>query len=188
MNYKTVTASTVVPVTVDFLKKQLRITGTDMDDYLLSLLKAATQSANDFTGRQLNRATLMAYCQYKGVYLYEVERGPVITIDKVEFINESSEVITLVAGDYTLVKEELSAMIFITATEKLVSISRTRPDAVQITYTAGYTGGTGSLFPESVINAIAMKAARMFTNPDDAVDEKYSISENLLRSYRCPII
>ncbi len=188
MNYKTLTPSAVFPVTLAFLKKQLRITDSIMDDYLTSLISAASKSANDFTGRQFNRATMMAYSFYKGEYQYEVERGPVVEVTKVEFVGDDGVVISLIAGDFTVVLEELSAFVFITAVEKLTGVSRSRPDAVRITYTAGYDGAAGSLFPEDIINAVAMRAARMYTNPDDAVDEKYSISDNLLRGYRCPIV
>lgn len=188
MKYKTVTPSTVFPIDTAFLKLQLRMTNSDMDTYLTSLIAAATQKANDFTGRQLNRATLMAYSFYKGELSYELERGPVDAVSKIEFIKEDGSSILLQSTDYTTIKEDLAAFIFITSPDLLTLVSRTRPDAVQITYTAGWTGATGSLFPEDIKNAVAMAAARMYTNPDDGVDEKASISDNLLRAYRCPII
>lgn len=188
MKYKTVSQLEILPVDVSFLRKQLRMTGTDMDNYLLSLIYTATSSANSYTGRQLNRATVLAYSFFKGESQFELERGPVIEVKKVEFVKEDGTVITLLSSDFTVVYEDLSAFIFVTSLDKLSGISRTLLNAVQITYDAGFDGSDESPFPEEVVNAIALRAARMFTIPDDGVDEKNSISDNLLRGYRCPIV
>ena len=188
MKYKAISTEETLPVDLPFLKKQLRITGDDQDIYLRSLIGAATRNRQDFTGRQFVRATLMAYTAYTGRMSYEIERGPVKAITKIEIVQEDNTVLTLAPSDYIVILEELSAFVIIDAYEKLVNVSLTRPDAIQITYTAGWTGEEDSRFPEDVINSVAMMASRMFTNPDDAVDEKCSVSDNLLRAYRCPIV
>ena len=103
-------------------------------------------------------------------------------------MQEDNTVITLSSSDYIVILEDLSAFVIIDAYEKLVNVSHTRPDAIRFTYTAGWTGEEDSRFPEDVINSIAMMASRMYTNPDDSVDEKYSVSDNLLKGYRCPIV
>lgn len=188
MRYKTISIEETLPVDLNFLKKQLRITSSDQDNYLLSLIGAATQKAQDFTGRQFVRATLMAYTSYTGRMSYSIERGPVKEITKIEIVQEDNSVRALASSDYIAILEDYSAFVIIDAYDKLVNVSLTRPDAIQITYTAGLTGEEDSRFPEAVINAIAMSASRMYTNPDDSVDEKCSVSDNLLKYYRCPIV
>lgn len=188
MRYKTISVEEIFPVDVPFLKKVIRKTGTDMDGYLQSLIAAATKKAQDFTGRQIVRAEIMAYSKYSCGVGFEIERGPVKEITRVEIVNADNSVTTLVEADYTVIPEELSAFVIIESSDKLTTASRTRPDAIQITYIAGWTGEEDSLFPEDIVNAVAMSAARMYTNPDDSIDERNSISDNLLRSYRCPIV
>jgi len=212
MKYKIVTPSEVYPVEVEFLKSQLRITHDQHDSYLTSLIAAATDWAIGYTGRQINFATLQAYCEYhdnsqsKNHYYglpgscyygmnarrsYFIERGPVSGITKIEYLNLSGELIELTSDDYQVENEEYSATIYINANYVFNNIDACRPDAIRITYTAGY-GGTVeekiTPFPELVRNAVAMKAARMYTTPDDGVDEKTSVAENLLKSMRCPIV
>ncbi len=188
MKYKAISVEEVYPVDVPFLKKQLRKTDSDQDGYLLSLIAAATKDRQDFTGRQFVRAEMLAYCKRTRASSFEIERGPVKEVTEVKLINEDNTTTTLLDADFIVIYEELSAYVMIEATTKLQNVSRTRPDAIQITYTAGWTGDEDSRFPEDVVNSVAMKAARMYTNPDDAVDEKYSIADNLIRSYRCPIV
>lgn len=195
MKYKTVTESIVFPCDISFVKDQLRITHTAQDSYITSLIKAATAYANDFTGRQLNYATLQAFAQYNEKDFYNIDRGPVGAISNIEYLNTSGALVeipahTVSVKGYTIFKYQFSAVIYIDDEFEFADVDTTREDAIRITYTAGYGGAhEGNVpFPETVKNAVAMKAARMYTNPDDQVDEKYSISDNLLRGMRCPII
>lgn len=222
MKYRTLTPSSVFPCTVAFLKDQLRITHTAHDSYLESLIAAATDWANGFTGRQINYATLLGYCSYLNVRNHSISNpgysgfenpmylgfsgagilgrsgrrhlfiasGPIIAVTKIEYLDTSGALITIPSDKYDLSRDEYSAAIFLKSDFEYINIDTRRPDAIQITFTAGYGGtATGAIvFPEIVKNAVALKAARMYTNPEDGVDEKVSVSENLLKSMRCPIV
>lgn len=187
MRYKFVVRPEVFACELDFLKDQLRKTDELQDSYLQSMIVASTAMANDYTGRQLNRATLQGYTYFKGL-IYEIHRGPVISIEKVEVVNTDQSVTELTADDYYTIEEELSIYLVLKTTEKLSAIDPTRMDGVRVTYQAGYNWDEETRFPDDVINAVATYAARMFLNPDNPVDEKNTISENLLKKYRCPII
>ena len=200
MNYKVITPSTVYPFDLTFLKEQCRITHTAHDNYLVSLISAAIDWAISFTGRQINFATLQAFCPLqlpvtKNNYLsvpteFTIDRGPVVAITKIEYLNLSGTLVEITSANYSVFKSDLSATITLSSSFSFADPDLSRADAFRATYTAGYGGSeVGSIpFPEVVKNAIAMKAARMYTTPDDGVDEKTSVSENLLKSCRCPII
>lgn len=190
MKYRTLTQSAISPCTVDFVKSQLRLTHDVHDAYLESLISAATDWACGYTGRQINQANLLAYSGYFGVKLFEIERGPVIAISKVEYLNNSGILVEIPALKYSVLKDELSAIIYLNDDFEFVDINLKRDGAIQVTYIGGFGGSvTGSIpFPEVVKNAIALKAAAFYTNPSDGVDEKVSVSENLLKTYRCPIV
>lgn len=200
MNYKVIDPSTVYPFDLTFLKDQCRITHTAHDNYLVSLIGAAIDWAISYTGRQINFATLQAFCPLQlpvtsNNYLsipteFTIDRGPFGIVCKIDYLDTSGNRIEITSRYYELVKNDLSAVIILSPDFVFVNPNLSRFDCFRVTYTAGY-GGTeeGAIpFPEVVKNAIAMKAARMYTTPDDGVDEKTSVSENLLKSYRCPII
>jgi hypothetical protein len=190
MKYRTIEPSTVFPVDLEYVKSQLRITHAAHNAYIDSLIIASTDWASDFTGRQINFATLMAYCGYSYNRLLYIDRGPVISIVKVEYVNADATLVLIPTDKYVLSKDEYAAVIILKSDFEYINADTTRPDAIQITYTAGYGGeSAGAMqFPELVKNAVALRAARFYTNPDDGVDEKVTVSENLLKSMRCPIV
>ena len=173
---------------IETLKDNLRKTDDIQDDYLYSLISAATKKAEAFTGRQIVRAKILGYCKFAGKIQYEIPKGAFIVVEKIEFILSDDTTLTLESGDYTEFIEELSAFVFIKAIDKISDVSRIHPAAVQITFSAGWDGSEEMRFPEDVVNAIAMNASRMYLNPDDSVDERNTTADNLLRSYQCPIL
>jgi len=189
MKYKILIASTVYACDLQFLKAQLRITHDAHDVSLESLIKAATDWAVGYTGRQINSATLQAYCKYTpSQVFFDIDRGPIIAITKIEYLNTSGALVLIPDEQYELSVNEYSGTIYLKSDFQFVNIDMVRPDAIRVTYTAGYGDILANPFPEFVRNAVALKAARFYTNPEDGVDEKVTVSENLLNSMRCPIV
>ena len=207
MKYRVVIPPSTLPFSVDYLKSQLRITFTAQDSYLESLIGAATDWACGYTGRQINYALILAYCGYQDLYKYlhnfnicynnrentiyfDLERGPVISINNISYLNSLGIETTLSEDDYTLVLEEYSAKINLSSTFQFQDIDLNRSDAFRIVYFGGFGGSDPNAIalPEIIKNAIALKAAQFYTNPSDGVDEKTSVSENLLKTFRCPVV
>ena len=213
MKYRTLTPSAVYPCDIDFFKSQLRITHNSHDLYLQSLIIAATEWAIGYTGRQINYAQILAYCGYYVNRSYSdlmpvmdsysfspgasfvhrfftIDRGPVISITNVSYYNTSGALVEILSSDYFVTKEEYSTKVYLKDTFNFVDIDTKRNDCIQITYNGGWGGtATGHIdFPEVIRNAVALRAAQLYTNPADSVDEKISVSENLLKTFRCPIV
>ena len=189
MKYKILIPSIVFACDLQFLKDQLRITHEAHDLYLESLIAAATDWAVGYTGRQINSATLQAYAQYSLCKMsYDIDRGPITEITKIEYLNSLGVLVPIPVGQYELSANQYSGTVFLKAGFEFVNVDMVRPDAIRITYTAGYGDVAENPFPEFVRNAVALKAARFYTNPEDGVDEKVTVSENLLNSMRCPIV
>ncbi len=188
MKYKTLVQPEVFACELSFLKDQLRKTDSQQDAYLKSLIVASMHMANDYTGRQLNRATLQAYGQFKGLRIYEIHRGPVVSVTKVEIVTTENVITELLSSDYYIIQEDYSIYLIIKDTVYLGAVDYNRPDAVRITYIAGYNWGEETRFPEDITNAVALYASRMYLNPDNSIDERNTTSDNLLKKYRCPII
>jgi len=190
MKYKILIPSVVFACELQFLKDQLRVTHDAHDLYLESLIAAATDSATKDTGRQINFATLQASSGWGAKNCnraFIIERGPIGDIIKIEYLNTGSLLVEIPVEKYELTKDEYQGTIFLKSDYQFVDIDTTRPDAIRITYTAGWGEATNP-FPELIRNAVALRAARFYTSPDDGVDEKVTVSQNLLRSISCPIV
>lgn len=190
MRYRILIPSIVFACDLQFLKDQLRITHNAHDLYLNSLIAAATDSATKDTGRQINFATLQASCGWDAKNCnraFILERGPVVEIIEIQYLNTSGTVVDIPLSNYELVKNEYQGTIYLKSDFKFIDIDTMRQDAIRITYTAGWGEATNP-FPELIRNAIALRAARFYTSPDDGVDEKVTVSQNLLRSISCPIV
>ena len=188
MKFKTLETIEKYACDIDLLKSNLRKTDDSQDNYLYSLIKTATKKAENYIGKQIVRSKILGFCPYVGKIQYEINRGANIVIEKVELVLIDGTTLTLDSAYYESFVEELDAYLFIKSPDKLANVSRTHPAAIQITFSAGWDGTELMPFPEDIVNASAMKATRMYMNPDDGVDEKTTASENLLKPYRCPIL
>lgn len=188
MKYRIITPATAYPCDLDFLKDQLRITHNAHDSILNSYIIAATETAILETGRQLNYAALQGISKYAGERYFIIERGPVKAVSKVEYLNLSGNLVEIISAQYDLQMDEYGASIFLTDDFVLTNPNLSRPDAIRISFTAGWGKDLTDPFPELIRNAVAMKASRFYTNPDDGVDGKVTVSQNLLRSIACPIV
>lgn len=199
METRIIEPSVVFPCDLPFLKDQLRITHTAHDAYLTSLIAAATEQAYQCTGRQPNYATILQSEPgelLKNGYnmgpkrIFTIQRGPVIAVTKIEYLDASAAVILIDSSNYSVEKGEYDAMIYLEDSFNFTDLNTDRPDAIRITFTAGF-GGTAAgnrPFPEMLRNAVSMIAARLYTNPTDGIDEKASVSDNLLKFLKCPIV
>ena len=89
----------VSPVTLEDVKKHLRITGDEFDDNLRGLLEAATDAAENFTGLKLRDESYSVICDYSR----EIATGllPIRSVEvKVEgaVVNGSKVLLPVVPG------------------------------------------------------------------------------------------
>lgn len=101
MGLTVVTPPTVQPATLAETKAHLRVTHTDEDDYISSLIVAATQHIERIVGISLMertyRLTLDAFSDY-----IELPRGPVQSVTSVQYTDEDGITQTVATADYTV--------------------------------------------------------------------------------------
>jgi uncharacterized phiE125 gp8 family phage protein len=182
------TAATALPVTVEELRQQLRLgADTSQDTLLTRCIKSATNWAQNQTGRIFMPTTLVGYLPQLTGESIEIINGPISAISSIMiYEEETTETPTeLDAEFYELDNVWLTAQLnFLDDFEAPDCANRF--DAVQIEYTAGFSDADA--VPEDIKDAIIMKAARLFTHPDDGVNERYTISESLLNPYKVPSV
>jgi uncharacterized phiE125 gp8 family phage protein len=110
MGYKVITEPTVEPVSIDEARLHLRLDAYDSpathpDDPLIeALITAAREWAENFTGLTIAQKTIeLAIDRFpsSGVEI-ELERGPVVTITSLTYVDEDAAEQTVDSANYTL--------------------------------------------------------------------------------------
>jgi uncharacterized phiE125 gp8 family phage protein len=145
MTTRILTAPVCEPITLAEAKAHLRIEDdiTSEDDYITALIIAARQVCENRLTRALvyQQVELSLEC-FDAVI--ELPRAPLRSVESVKYINSNGVLTTLVADtDYQIDSRREPALVF-PAYGKSWPGTRAVPNAVTITYWAGYEPGAGS--------------------------------------------
>lgn len=190
--YKLKTAPTFEPVTLEELKRNLRIGTQDeadetQDALLQEILDMVIDQVQDDTGRQLARATYLAYMDdFPASGNMELTKGPVDAISSVKYYNNSNVLTTMNAGDYTLDNVELTARLRFLETYTVYS---ERLNGVVIEFTCGWA--TAAEIPKQLKDAVVLLASERFLNPENpglnfGVGLRVTRAEQILAKYKVP--
>jgi uncharacterized phiE125 gp8 family phage protein len=160
MSLATVTPPEAAPVSLADAKAFVRVDFSDDDVMLAELIDAATEHVEEATGRQFMPATFMmtARCFPYDGGLLRLPRSPLIEVDSVAYRDRDGAVHTLVENvDYLVDDGAVPPTI-----EPVVRWPDTGdyPDAVQVTFAAGYAsdGGSPPYYPIPARAQVAIKA------------------------------
>jgi hypothetical protein len=141
------------------LKSHLRITANDLDGQLDMYLRAAVDSAEQFTGIVLVKSGMELEEDFAKLLRLPL---PLMSVEGVSVDGEE-----LSSDDYTVTGG------------KLVFSEGVSGSVVQVSCTAGRTH-----MEEDILAAIMLRAAKLFNNPADSAEMLISASDNLLTPYR----
>jgi hypothetical protein len=188
---------TVEPVSVSEAKQHCRVIEDADDDYITGLITAARIHAERQTNRaflqQTWRMSLDRFPGYQpwnlgspfapvvgrqfsteyvcGRYMQPpllLPRPKLIAVASLEYIDINGELQTMDPGDYVVGGDSEPAMLFPLPFTWWPATTWGRPDAVQVTYTAGY-GSTADDVPENVKLAIKGLVAHWYENRESSV-------------------
>jgi len=156
-----------LPVTVDECKRDLRMTASDQDALIQDLIVAAVDYCDGSFGL-LNRALItqtwkMVVPELKSCF--EIPLTPVVSISSASYYDESNDLQSYDPANYIVTGDNDRAMIDLAGTATLPG-TYDRPDAVSITFVAGY-GAAGDV-PSSIRMAIRLLVSHWFESPIDA--------------------
>lgn len=180
---KTVPAS--LPVSIDDLRGQLRLgNDTTYDTELTRYIKSSVNWAQKSTGRHFMPTTLVGYLDQLTGEPFQITNGPVTAISSIKYYVEgTANQQTLDAEYYSLENIGLTATVHF-SDEFEAPDWQARWDSVEVEFVSGWS--SAEAVPEEIKDAIIMKAARLYTHPDDGVNERNTISESLLDAYKVP--
>lgn len=218
MGLTTLVAPTVEPVTLQELKDQCKVDDTASDGYLGLLLVAARESVESFCRRAIMTQTLVLtrsgfypkdyrkkfsrivgysnrsygygddFSRYMSIELPRPELQSVTTVQYWDLA--TSTLLTLASSTYYVVIDEGVGRIQLVDGQSWPT-TMVRPDAVTITYKAGY-GDTADTCPRSVALAIKQMAADWFEHRNSIIIERGTLMvlpthlEPLLWQHRMP--
>ena len=159
---KVKTAAEKLPVTLEELRANLRLTSSALDSFLLQYLTNAVATAENYTGRIFMPTTLLAYLDsYPEDGELIITKGPVETITAIKYFKEGdSEATTVASTSYQLDNIEIDARLKFGV---ILDPDPARLNAIEIEYVGGWA--SAELVPRSIKDAIILMASERYMNP-----------------------
>jgi uncharacterized phiE125 gp8 family phage protein len=174
-----------LPVALADVKEHLKIAGTDEDTYITNLITVATELAEKITGRDFINKTYEAYLDYfpcNGVKL-EIRKSKLQSITSIEYYKDG--VLTTFASEsYDTTNSNLYSQVFLNNNYSYPTAD-TRPQAVKITFVAGY-GASADDVPQGIKQGLYMLIAGLYENRGDCDDCVRQLANNVLQAYKLP--
>ena len=169
----------------DFLKVD-----TTADDTLIdNLIKAATQSCEEYTN-QYFIDTLVTQYSDNWLEVYRLYKSPVSSITSVKYYDTNDSLQTLASSNYILDNASKPARIGLAVDGTLPSLSD-RINAVAVQYTVGY--GTASTdVPEAIRQAVLITIGNFYENRQSVITGRTATelplsSQYLLNQYKIQV-
>lgn len=158
-----------LPLTVDEVMRALKIDGDDEVEYVNFLIASATSHLDGPTGilgRCLVTQTwLISYPEFSDRIWLPV--APVSSITSITYRDSDNDSATVSGGDYALYNYSAGAAVETSDGASWPS-TYTRPDAVTITFVAGY--GAASAVPPAIKHAMLLLIGHHFENRQAVIE------------------
>lgn len=174
MSLKLITAPTTYPITLSEAKLHCRVDTSDDDTLITALITAATEMAEQLTGRALMTQT-WELTQDAFDDAMVLTRVPVASITSVKYIDEAGVEQTLNSANYTLFSGNDYGYHQVTAAYGLEwPATRIQDDAVKVRYVAGYANAAA--VPESIKQWIKLMVSSMYDNRETEAYSSRAVS------------
>lgn len=154
------------PVTTAEAKTHLRVTGTDDDTYIGTLITAARQYVETFLNRALITQTWEWRLDGFSLWTLIVPMAPLISVTSIQYIDGEGTTQTLATTEYTVDAKSEPARIA-PAYGKYWPATRYEMNAVTITFTAGY--GAASAVPFQIKQAILLVIGHLYERREETI-------------------
>lgn len=180
MGLRLVTPAATLPLSLTEAKEWLRVDGSDEDDTIESLIKAADRIALRQFNRQLVTAGYRLTLDHFPVWEIRPPVGPLIAVSEITYVDGTGTTQTLASSRYDVDADSDPGRI-LPAYGYVWPATRPQANAVTISYTAGY--GAAADIPEAIRMAIRIAVAHWFELRGDAPPSAFPpVCESLLLS------
>ena len=154
----------VEPVSLDEVKSQLRITGTDENVFLTRLITAARKNIETIIGRSLVTQTWDLYLDQfprSSSQAIEIQKPPLQSIEYIKYYDNADVEQTWDAGEYVVDTDSIKGLIY-PGRNYSYPTTRAFPKAVNVRFVSGY--GDESAVPEDIKQAILLMVGHLERN------------------------
>jgi hypothetical protein len=182
----TITKSNVLPVVFEDARRQLRLDDLSQDDDHVRMVTAALCDDVErvFSVAMITQTVVEKHSAFpllSTTPMYVLFR-PGVSVTSITYLDCDGDSQTFSDTLYEVVVSEDSMFIIPKVTSEWPSELATRPDAVTITYQAGYGAGPSSV-PGAMRLAILNRLGKMDADREDPVSEKITASDVLLHPF-----
>jgi uncharacterized phiE125 gp8 family phage protein len=165
MPVQTITPPVARATSLALVKQHLRVIADEEDDLLLHYIDAATLHFEKLSGRSLITQTLKySFGNFPCQDFFLIQRGaPLQSVTHIKYYDKDNVLQTLPTDNYSLSASGIPGKVFRTGDSWGVEdIHETRPDAVEVTFVAGY-GADDSFVPGDIKLALSMLIGDSFS-------------------------
>lgn len=187
-----VTGPSVEPITLIEAKSHLRVTSSDDDTMLNSLIQAARENAEEFTSRALAQQTWKMYLQDwpSGDY-FEIPYPPLQSITHIKYTDSDDDQTTWSTDEYEVDTDSEPGRIILAYGESWPSTTLHPKNPIEVQFVAGYDDDGGSPadyranIPEAIKNAIKLDVELRYDRPPEGYSKRLEeVRDMLLLPYR----
>ena len=180
MSLRLITAPTTYPVTLAEAKLHCRVDASDEDALLTALITAATEMAEQKTGRALMTQT-WTLVQDAFPTSIELTRVPVQTITHVKYYDTAGVLQTLSSALYALAQDDFGFAKISPAYGEVWPTTQERDDAIVVEFVAGYA--SAAAVPESIKQWIKLMISTMYDNRETESYSSRAVSTTVQMSF-----
>lgn len=166
-----VTPPAVLPVSLEEAKAQLRVEGTDEDGLIEGLIEAAVAHLDGWSGILgrclINQQWRVDFCAWPSNRILRLP-FPDVSAVAVVYMDADGIERTVSAGSYYRLRDARGAYLQLKNAFTWPSVETDRPDAVQVTLTAGYGAAAGDV-PADIRHAIKLLVGAWYENREETV-------------------
>lgn len=165
MGVSTTTAAQIPASVYERCKKHLRITADTETDVVRLYLEGAVNDAETYTSRALwNTTFLYTRDCFPSSRTIILPRSPAVSVTSVKYYDEDGTLQTFASSNYYVANnDQLEARIVLKEDSSWPDLESGRPEAVEITFIAGY-GTLMEDIPGMLLNGIILYAGHIYDN------------------------
>jgi uncharacterized phiE125 gp8 family phage protein len=179
-------------VTLTEVKSHLRVTGSDDDTMLNTLIQAAREYAEMFTNRALVTQTWKMYLQdWPCGDEFEIPYPPLQSVASIKYTDSDDTQTTWNASYYEVDADAEPGRVIIAYGETWPSVTLHPKNPIEVEFISGYDGGGASPedltanIPENIKNAIKLDVELRYDRPSESYLEKLkNVRDMMLTPYK----